>query len=179
MSTAPRPRISVFIAVGLDGYIARADGSLDWLSRVQLEGEDYGYQRFFDSVDALVIGRQTYDTALGFESWPYADKRCIVLTSRSATALHNEEFFDGPVPALAEKLGAEGVNHAYIDGGNVIQQFLAAKLVDEVTLSIIPVLLGAGIRLFAKDAPEQTLVLEESRSWPTGLTQVRYRLGKR
>jgi len=75
-----RPRCAAFIAVSVDGFIARPDGGLDWLDAVRLEGEDYGYQAFFDSVDALVMGRNSYDAALSFEPWPYAGKRCIVLT---------------------------------------------------------------------------------------------------
>ena len=75
-----RPRFSVFIAVSVDGYIARLDGSIDWLAAVEQKGEDYGYKQFFDAVDALVLGRKTYEVALGFDPWPYAGKRCIVLT---------------------------------------------------------------------------------------------------
>ncbi len=172
-----RPRCSVFIAVSVDGYIARSDGAIDWLATVQQEGEDYGYKKFFDSVDALVVGRNTYDLALGFEPWPYSGKRCIVLTHRPPTSRHGEEFFGGGPEALVEQLGRDGTRHVYVDGGTVIQQFLAAKVIDDLTLSVVPVVLGAGIRLFAKDGPEQRLTLDEARSWPTGLTQLRYHLG--
>ena len=171
-----RPRFSVFIAVSVDGYIARSDGSIDWLAAVEQKGEDYGYKQFFDGVDALVVGRKTYEVALGFEPWPYAGKRCIVLTHRPPAPRHGEEFFGGGLDALVEVLGAGGVRRAYVDGGAVIRQFLAARLVDDLTLSIVPVVLGEGISLFSGGLPEQKLVLEEARSWPTGLTQLRYRL---
>lgn len=172
-----RPRCSVFIAVSVDGCIARSDGSVDWLAMVEQQGEDYGYKDFFDSVDALVVGRKTYDLALGFEPWPYSGKRCVVLTHRPPAPRHGEEFFDGRPETLVERLGREGVRRVYVDGGAVIQQFLGAELIDDLTLSVVPVVLGGGVPLFAKGGPEQRLVLEEARSWPTGLTQLRYRVG--
>jgi dihydrofolate reductase len=175
MPDAPRPRCSVFIAVSLDGFIARPDGSLDWLAVVEQKGEDYGYQRFADSVDVLVVGRKTYETALGFDGWPYSGKRCIVVTHRPSEARHGEEFFAGEPRALVERLAREGAGRVYVDGGQIIQQFLAANLIDDLTLSVIPVLLGDGIPLFAR-GPERRLVLEETRSWPTGLTQLHYRI---
>src|SRR5688572_788699 len=141
-------RFSVFIAASVDGYIARADGSIEWLAMVEQEGEDYGFKAFFESVDVLVVGRGTYDAALKFDVWPYEGKRCIVLTHRPRAPLHGEEFLADDPAALAEKLDREGARHVYVDGGTVIQQFLAAGLINDVTLSIVPVILGAGIRLF-------------------------------
>lgn len=171
-----RPQCSVFIAASLDGYIARPDGGLDWLARVHAEGEDYGYAEFFAGVDALVVGRNTYDTVLGFEPWPWAGKRCVVLTTRPATARHGEEFFAGEPGPLLERLAREGVRRVYVDGGAVIRGFLAAGLVDDLTLSVIPVVLGAGIRLFEGGGPELGLTLAECRAWPaTGLVRLRYR----
>src|SRR3954469_13691836 len=111
-----RPRCSVFIATTADGFIARGDGRIDWLSVVQREGEDYGYERFFDSIDALVIGRKTYETALGFGEWPYAGKKCIVLTHGTMNAKHGEEHYSGPLEGLLARLGTEGVKRVYIDG---------------------------------------------------------------
>ncbi len=172
-----RPRCSVFVAISLDGYLARLDGSIDWPSLVQQEGEDYGYQQFIDSVDAVVVGRRTYDTALGFDAWPYSGKRCIVLTHRPPVARHGEEFYAGSPPDLVGQLGSDGAKHLYVDGGAVIREFLAARLIDDLTLSVIPVLLGAGIPLFAGAQPERRLTLDEARSWPTGLTRLRYHLG--
>lgn len=168
-------RFSVYIATSVDGFIAREDGGLDWLDRVQLPGEDYGYAAFFASVDTLVIGRATYDTALGFSTWPYAGKRVVVMTRRPAEARHGELFVAGTPLEVREVLEREGCEHAYVDGGAVIRQFLAWGLVGELTLSIVPVLLGGGIRLFDKDAGEHALALVDTRSWPTGLVQVRYR----
>jgi len=168
-------RCSVFIATSLDGYIARADGSIDYLSMVERAGEDYGYAAFISSIDALIIGRSTYDLALGFEPWPYAGKRCVVLTHKPPPARHGETFFAGDPRVLVARLAAEGAQHAYIDGGGVIQQFLAARLIDELTVSIIPVLLGEGIRLFGETQGDLPLELVSSKSFESGLTQLTYR----
>lgn len=176
--TAPtRPHCSVFIATSLDGYIARPDGGLDWLSSVEVEGEDYGYGEFFAGIDALVTGRNTYDTVIGFERWPYAGKRCIVLTHRPATPRYGEEFYAGEPGPLLERLADAGVRRVYVDGGAVIRQFLAAGAIDELTLSILPIVLGAGIPLFTGGGSELRLTLTDCRSWPTGLVQLRYRAG--
>lgn len=169
-----RPRFAVFIATSLDGFIARTDGAIDWLDLVMREGEDYGYQAFMDGVDALVVGRTTYDTVLGFPEWPYAGKRVVVLTTRPTAPRAGEAFFAGPPEALCARLGREGVRRVYVDGGKVIGQFLAAGLVDELTISIVPILLGSGIPLFASGGAERRLALVESRAFPSGLVQFRY-----
>jgi dihydrofolate reductase len=166
------PHVAVFIAMSLDGYIARPDGGLDWLSR--FENEEHGYREFFSSIDALVVGRGTYDVVLGFAEWPYAGKRCVVLTHRAAPARHGEDFHDGPPRPLLERLGREGVRRVYVDGGVVIRQFLKEQLIDEMTISVIPVVLGAGIPLFAGTGVERWLTLKGTRSWPSGLVQLRY-----
>ena len=169
-----RPRCSVFIATSLDGFIARRDGAIDWLSIVERPGEDYGYARFFAAVDALIIGRRTYDTARGFVSWPYGGKRCVVLTHAPPEAVHGETFHAGPPAPLLARLHADGVRRAYVDGGAVIRQFLRENLIDDITLSIVPVLLGDGIPLFDDAVPTRALRLVESRGFPSGLVQVSY-----
>ncbi len=172
-------RCSAFIAMSLDGYIAREDGGLDWLDRVERPGEDYGYAKFFVTIDALVIGRATYETALRFPEWPYAGKLVLVMTHHTPQPRHGELFVSGTPREVYETLEREGCEHAYVDGGVVIRQFLASRLLDELTISIIPILLGSGIRLFDPDVGEHALELLESRSWPSGLVQVRYRTGPR
>jgi len=169
-----RPRCSVFIATSLDGFIARPDGTFDFLSIVETPGEDYGFAEFFATVDALVIGRNTYETALGFPEWPYAGKRCIVLTHRETPSVHGEQFFSGAASGLVEQLALVGAQRLYVDGGAVIRDFLAAGLIDDMTLSIVPLLLGTGIPLFGAEVPEQRLLLESSRSYPSGLVQLHY-----
>ncbi len=181
MSSLPlaRPRCSVFIATSVDGYIAREDGRIDWLHSVDRPGEDYGYQAFFDSVDGVVMGRTTYNAVLGFGGdWPFAGKRCVVLTHRPPPPRATESFSSETPADLVARLGREGLQHLYVDGGTVIRQFLAAGLVDQLTLSLVPVLLGGGIRLFDAGAAELPLVLEASRAFPSGLTQNRYRAAR-
>jgi dihydrofolate reductase len=169
-----RPRCSVFIATSLDGFIARPDGTFDFLSIVERPDEDYGFAEFFATIDALVIGRHTYETALGFPEWPYAGKRCIVLTHRETPSVHGEQFFAGEAAGLVEQLALVGAQRLYVDGGAVIREFLAADLIDDMTLSVVPLLLGSGIPLFGAEVPEQRLLLESSRAYPSGLVQLHY-----
>ena len=169
-----RVRFSVFIATSLDGYIARADGSIYWLSIVHPVDEAHGYDTFMSSVDTIVIGRRTYETVLGYETWPYFGKRVIVMTHRPAKAHQAEEFYSGSALELANRL--TDARRVYVDGGNVVSQFFAAGLIDDVTISVIPIVLGNGIRLFSGGEGEHRLELESSRSWPSGMVQMRYRL---
>jgi dihydrofolate reductase len=161
---------SVFIATSLDGFIARTDGSIDWLEAVQVEGEDYGYADFFAAVDVVVMGKNTWQTVLGFDEWPYVGKRVIVLSHTPEEPTHDEVFFAGDVRDL--DLDHQ---HVYVDGGDVIRQFLAAGLVDELTVSVVPVVLGVGRALFAGGV-EQKLTLVDSKAFPSGLVQLRYTL---
>ena len=168
-------RFAVFIAVSLDGYIARPDGSIDWLAPFQ-EGE-HGYAEFFAGVDALVIGRGTYDTVLAFPEWPYGKKRVIVCTTRPSSPTHGEEIWSGPPRALAERLDREGVRRVYLDGGVLVRGFLREGLVDELTINVIPLVLGAGRPLFSSGLPEVPLRLLEAKSFSSGLVQLRYARG--
>ena len=171
-----RPRFSVFIAQSLDGYIARKNGAIEWLDIVHPLDESHGYQAFFDSIDTIVVGKGTYDTVLAFDEWPYAGKRVVVMTHRPSEPRKNEEFFAGtPAELLARLADAKRV---YVDGGNVISQFFAAGLIDDVTVSVIPIVLGAGIRLFPGGEGEHRLALEGHRSWESGLVQIRYRVSR-
>ena len=175
-----RPRCSVYIATSLDGFIARPDGGLDWLGIVERPGEDYGYKLFFDSVDVLVMGRKTHDTVLGFDKWPYENKRVVVVSrdaGRGATQGKNgETFHSGPLEVLLDRLGTEGVRRVYVDGGVLIRSCFAAGLIDDVTLSVIPILLGKGIALFG--GVEQRMTFVSSQSFPSGLVQLCYNVDR-
>ncbi len=170
-------RFSVFIATSLDGFIARTSGELDWLKIVELPGEDYGFGELFATVDVLVIGRGTYDSVLGFGAWPYQGKRVIVMTHRPGAPRHGEEMFAGTAGELAARLG--DARRVYVDGGQVIRQFLAAGLIDDLTISVIPIVLGDGIRLFSGGEGEHRLALQRQRAWPSGLVQVEYAVARR
>jgi dihydrofolate reductase len=171
-----RPQCSVYIATSLDGFIARPNGSIDWLSRVERPGEDYGYHGFFDSIDTIVIGRKTYETALGFASWPYAGKRCVVLTHSRPPSDHGQTFFSGPPNVLMQSLSEAGSRRVYVDGGSVISQFLASELIDDVTVSIVPLLLGEGLRLTRDLGRDIGLELVQTRAFESGLVQLQYRV---
>jgi methyltransferase (TIGR00027 family) len=169
-------RFCVFLAASLDGFIARPDDGLDWLE--PFHGEEHGYQAFFDSVDALVLGRGTYDTVLAFPEWPYGPKRLIVCTRRPATPAHGEEIWNGTPRDLAAKLDREGVRKVYLDGGKLIRAFFREGLVHEMTISAIPIVLGDGIPLFERGLPERLLTLRETKSFASGLVQTRYEVGE-
>jgi dihydrofolate reductase len=174
-------RCSVFIATSLDGFISRLDGRIDWLDQANATvpaGEDCGFGAFFSSVDALVMGRNTFEQVLLFPSWPYGDKPLVVL-SRTMKALPpgvpNSVTLSSEAPAvLVRRLEGEGVGHVYVDGGLTIQSFLAEGLVQELTLTVIPVLLGTGKPLFGALPGDVNLRLLDSRRWPFGFVQNRY-----
>lgn len=169
-----RPRCSAFLATSLDGFIARPDGSLDWLRAVEDAGEDHGFAAFLAGIDALLLGRATWDVARGFARWPYAGKRVAVLSGAVRAGSHGETFHAGDPAAVLDRLGAEGARHVYADGGSVVSQLVAADRLDELVLSIVPVLLGEGIRLFQGPLPERPLALVSARPYRSGLVQLRY-----
>lgn len=174
-------KASVFIATSVDGFIARQDGALDWLPGDGVE--DHGYNEFFASVDALVIGRKTFDTVLGFDQWPYADKLVVVLTSRPSELTPPKgsrcEFMNGTPNEIIARLSARGLKHLYIDGGVTIQRFLAAGLIQHLTVTRVPVLLGSGIPLFGPVPHDIRLEHVRTRSYPSGLVQSDYTINPR
>jgi len=168
-----RPTCAAFLAMSLDGYIARADGRFDFLD--PFHGEDHGYEPFFAGVDALLVGRATWEVVAAFPEWPYGDKRVAVLTHRPLPGRHGELALAGPPGEALARLGAEGVRRVYVDGGSVVSQVYAAGLLDELTISVVPLVLGDGIRLFQPPLPERRLALVGSESYRSGLVQLRYR----
>jgi len=168
-------RISVFVGVSLDGYLARPDGSFDFLPVDTTE--DHGFTEFFASVDLLLMGRKTYETALGFDAWPYAGKPVVVLSSKPlapAPAEATVEPMAGAPREIAARLEARGVRHVYLDGGATIQGFLAAGLVDRLMVTRVPVLIGSGISLFGPLPHDLRLRHVGTRSFPSGLVQSEY-----
>ena len=168
-------KASVFIATSLDGFIARANGDLDWLPPGG--GEEHGYEAFIATVDALVIGRKTYETVLGFDTWPYGEKPVYVLSTRTlAPALPGAvvERLSGPPAEIVAQLAARGVGHVYVDGGITIQGFLQAGLIQRLIITRIPVLLGAGIPLFGPLPRDIRLRHVGTRQYASGLVQSEY-----
>ena len=174
---------SVFIATSLDGFIARADGRIDWLLQANNRvpaGEDCGYQAFMDTVDALVMGRKTFEQALQFDPWPYAAKQVVVLSRHGVTVpptLRDSVSVSAEAPVdLLARLSAAGVHRLYIDGGQTIQGFLRAGLLDELIVTVIPVLLGAGRPLFGPLDADVALTHVATRTYPFGFVQHHYRV---
>lgn len=171
------PEARVFIATSLDGQIARADGALDWLPAPD-PADDYGYAAFMAGVDALVMGRNTFETVLGFDDWPYGTLPVRVLSRRPLVlppGLPERVQATGGAPAeVLRALGAEGARAVYLDGGDTIRRFLAAGLVTRMTITRVPVLIGRGIPLFDALPADQRWTLVRSRHWDNGLTQAEY-----
>ena len=168
-------KASVFVGTSLDGFIARVDGTFDFLPTDG--GEPHGYREFFDSVDALVIGRKTFETVLAFATWPYEEKPVIVLSSRPlapAPPGARVERLSGEPAAIVSQLEARGMTHIYVDGGLTIQQFLAAGCIDRLIVTRVPVLIGTGISLFGPLPHDLVLKHVATRQFPSGLVQSEY-----
>lgn len=171
-------KASVFIATSLDGFIARTNGDLDWLPAGG--GEPHGYDEFMATVDAVVIGRKTFETVLAFETWPYGARRVFVLSTRGLAPAPPGavvERMSGAPADIVSQLDARGIRHAYVDGGITIQRFLQAGLIQRLVITRIPVLLGSGIPLFG--ATDRDIVLEHvaTRHYASGLVQSEYAIG--
>jgi dihydrofolate reductase len=168
-------RASVFIGTSLDGFIARINGSFDFLPPGG--GESHGYEEFMASVDALVIGRKTYETVLAFAEWPYGEKPVFVLSSSPpapAPSGARVEHMSGDPRAVVARLEARGIRHAYIDGGITIQRFLQAGLIDRFIITRVPVLIGTGVPLFGPLERDINLRHIATREYVSGLVQSEY-----
>ena len=167
-------RASVFIGTSLDGFIARLNGDLDFLPPGG--GEPHGYGEFMATVDALVIGRKTFETALTFDAWPY-DKAVFVLSTRPlapAPAGATVERMSGAPTEIVSQLAKRGLRHIYVDGGNTIQRFLQAGLIQRLIITRVPVLIGEGIPLFGTVERDILLTPVWTRQYASGLVQTEY-----
>ena len=168
-------KASVFVGTSLDGFIARANGELDFLPPGG--GEPHGYDEFMATVDALVIGRKTLETVLAFDAWPYGDKPVFVLSTRPLAPTPPGavvERMSGDPADIVSQLTARGVRHAYIDGGITIQRFLQAGLIHRLIITRVPVLIGAGIPLFGTLSRDVVLEHVSTRQYASGLVQSEY-----
>ena len=172
---------SVFIATSLDGYIAREDGKLDWLDAANAtvpEDEDCGYYDFMKTVDVLVMGRKTYEKVLSFGMWPYGDTSVIVLSSNEIEIpndlIQSVSCSSESPKELCERLANEEAKRIYVDGGITIQRFLAEGLINDVTITVIPIVLGSGKPLFGiveKDIPLKHI---STKTYDFGFVQLTY-----
>jgi dihydrofolate reductase len=167
-------RASVFVGVSLDGFIARPDGAFDFLPE---NPEPHGFEEFFASVDALVMGRKTYETALGFGSWPYRSKPVFVLSNRPLGPTPEGaviERLSGTPQEIMAQLAKRGVRHVYLDGGQTVQAFLRAGVIDQIIITRVPVLIGSGISIFGPLTRDIPLRHIATRQYPSGLVQSEY-----
>ncbi|MFC1607718.1 dihydrofolate reductase family protein [Candidatus Latescibacterota bacterium] len=170
--------VILYIAASIDGYIARENGAVDWLDMVEVEGEDYGYVKFYDTIDSLVMGSTTYEQVLGFGDWPYPGKQTYVLTGRALETVNPDITItaDPPEKVVADMTASGHENTWLVGGGRLTVSILSLDLVDEIILTIIPVILGNGIRLFPESfAVDRTFELLSTESFPSGLVQLHYR----
>jgi len=172
-------KLCIFIATSLDGYIAGPNDDLSFLKTVEKEGEDYGYAAFTADIDTIIIGRRTYDWVvreIGSGHYDNGERDVYVITRTERTVTGRTQFYTGELADLIKELRSRKGKNIYCDGGaEVIDGFLKADLIDELTISVIPILLGGGTRLFKDGRPEQRLELVDSRAFDTGLVQLRYR----
>lgn len=168
-------KASVFVGISVDGFMARADGSLDFLP--EGGGEPHGYDEFMSTVDALVIGRKTYETVLGFGGWAYGNKPVFVLSSHELApppAGAIVQHLSGSPEDIVSALDRHGIHHIYVDGGLTIQGFLRAGLIQRLIITRVPVLIGAGIPLFGAIGKDIRLKHVATRSYASGLVQSEY-----
>lgn len=170
-------KLILYIATSVDGYIAKSNDDLSFLNSVQKEGEDYGYNQFIESVDTVIMGRKTYDWVMNaIGSSPHSDKATYVITHREKPSEGTTIYYTGDLKELVDKLKSENGKNIYCDGGaQVVNELLKLELIDEIIISLVPVLLGEGIKLFNGGIPEQNLELVNVRKFETGLIQFHYK----
>lgn len=174
-------KVSVFIATSLDGYISRKDGNIDWLmdaNSLAPQGEDCGYKEFIETVDVLIMGRNTYEKVLSFDDWPYGDLQVVVLASKEVPIpdkLKNTVSVRSEKPStLLRILSKDKPKHFYVDGGLTIQSFFKEGLIDEITITTIPVLIGEGRALFGELEKDISLKHINGKIYDFGFVQNRY-----
>ncbi len=175
------PTGHIMMAMSLDGFVARNDHSLDWLNKQPAENEDHGFLEFMDSVDALVMGTGSLRTVLGFGEWPYA--KPVVVLSRSMAKqdvpehLHDKvEFSTASPEELWETFRQRGYERVYVDGGAIIRSFLEAGFVQDMKITMIPILLGDGIRIFGETDGDIDLELISATPFPSGMVDLVYKV---
>ena len=182
-------KCSVYIATSLDGYIATPDGGVDWLHstgnpEADLEdNSDMGFGNFISTVDCMIMGRKCMETISNMnltpEQWPYGDIHIVVLSNTLKAPPENlagkVEMFSGELPDLIKKLESKGFGHAYVDGGSTITSFINQKLIDEITITTVPILLGEGISLFGKLNNRVKLEKAEATAFANDFVQTKYK----
>lgn len=171
-------KVIVYIAASADGYIAKPNDDLSFLSIVEQEGEDYGYADFISTIDTVILGRKTYDWVRNHvPEFLYPDKDTYVITRTAQPDIGNTRFYNGDLKGLIQSLKGTPGKHIFIDGGaEIVHELLKLQLIDELVISIIPILVGDGVRLFKDGRPEQRLELVSSKQFEKGLAQLHYKV---
>ncbi|HET6351841.1 MAG TPA: dihydrofolate reductase family protein [Coriobacteriia bacterium] len=177
MNAAGGVEVVYYVASSVDGYLAPADGSLDWLSAFEASSDDYGYAEFYASVDAVVLGSKTYEQVFGFDAWPYAGKRVVVMSSRDLPKATDEVVVDSGSPAaVVEDLKSQGVRRVWlVGGGELAGAFQREGLITEYIISVIPVVMGSGRGVFGCHGGFERLELVGTRAYAEGIVQLTYR----
>jgi dihydrofolate reductase len=170
-------KVILYIATSLDGYIAKPNDDLSFLSIVEKQGEDYGYHNFIETIDSVILGRKTYEWIMKqVPEFVHADKTTYVITRTSKPSVDNTHFYTGDIKELITKLQSKEGKDIFIDGGaEIVNLLLKENLIDEFVISIIPILVGDGTRLFVDGRPELTLKLISTQQFDTGLVQLKYK----
>lgn len=175
-------KLTIYIATSLDGFIAKPNDDLSFLKLVEKEGEDYGYAEFTATIDTIILGRKTYDWVLkeiGSSHYDNGDRNVYVITRTEKPSVGKTTFYTGDLTELVQQLKSQNGKNIYCDGGaEIINELLKKDLTDEMIISVIPVLLGNGTRLFKEDRPEQLLELVSTKTFETGLIQMHYKRKK-
>lgn len=171
--------LTIYIAASLDGYIAKPGDDLSFLKLVEREGEDYGYAAFTATIDTIILGRKTYDWVMkeiGTSHYDNGERDVFVITRTERPRVGKTTFYTGNLAELVQQLKAGNGKNIYCDGGaEIINELLKNDLIDEFIISVIPVLLGNGTRLFKENRPEQKLELVSAKTFESGLVQLHYK----
>ena len=174
--------LTLYIATSLDGYIAKPNDDLSFLQLVEKEGEDYGYAEFTATIDTIILGRKTYDWVLreiGSSHYDNGERNVYVITRTERPSVGKTIFYTGNLTELVRQLKTESGKNIYCDGGaEIVNELLKDDLIDEFIISVIPILVGNGTRLYKDDRPEQQLELISTKTFDTGLTQLHYKRKK-
>lgn len=170
-------KVIVYIATSVDGYIAKPNDDLGFLSMVEQEGEDYGYAEFIKTIDTVIVGRKTWEWVLKHApAYAHAERKSFVITRTPRPDADNTIFYTGDLKALIARLKSEPGKNIFCDGGaEIVNALLQEDLIDELVISIIPVLVGDGTRLFNNGRPEQVLQLASTQAFEKGLVQLHYK----
>jgi len=172
-------KLSLFIATSLDGFIAKSNDDLSFLKLVEKEGEDYGYAEFTSNIDTIILGRKTYDYVrkeIGSSHYDNGPRDVYVITRTARPSVGRTTFYTGKLTELVQRLKSDSGKNIYCDGGaEIINELLQHDLLDEFIISVIPILVGNGTRLFKDNRPEQQLEFVSAKSFETGLVQLHYK----